>query len=401
MATRQQNTQDPPLEHLFSDGHLAHLLVTSGPDLICLLDLDGRFVYASPSFKRILGHAPASLIGTQVAELTHPDDQGFKHTRWSALAEGESVAAVYRYRHADGTWRWLDTRGTVALWNDAKHVLGVARDVSTQREAEQQRAAEQRTFAALVRNSTDLIATADLTGHVQFINAAGQRLLETTSLEEAQRTMITDYFPPDQQIKMLEDVLPAVLHDGVWSGDLTIRSRRTQQLIPVTTTIFALTDHSTNQPTGFASVTRDVRPYKQVEQRLRLLAAASAALGGSLYYEQALAEVARLVAQHLDSWCLIELGAREYAPHFQAAEHCEPTQQDEFQQHLRKQSIAGGMFVQRLGIGDQAVLLEAAAAAKAGAPADTTSLIAAPLLLHEQHLGVLVIGRCGGADFEP
>lgn len=400
MAIQQQpSVQDALSKRLFSDGNLAQLLVTSGPDLICLLDLDGRFVYASPAFKHILGYAPAMLVGTLAVELAHPDDQGFEYTRWNALAVGESVAAIYRHRHADGTWRWLDTRGTIALWNGVKHVLRVAHDVSAQREAEQRREAAQRTFAALVHNSADLIATADLAGQMQFINAAGQRLLETTSLEEAKRTMIADYFSPDQQTKMFEDVLPTVLRDGVWEGDLTILSRRTQQLIPVKTTIFTLVDHTTSQPTGFASVSRDVRPHKQVEQRLRLLAAASAALGSSLYYEQALAEVARLVAQHLDAWCVIELGASKQTPYFYAAEHCEPTQQGEFRQRLREQSIAAGTFMQRLEIGDQVVLLEAAAAVAAGGPVDTTALIAAPLLLHEQHLGALVIGRCSGAGF--
>ena len=43
-------------------------------DLIALLDAEGRYLYASPSFARELGHMPAALIGARRYDLIHPDD---------------------------------------------------------------------------------------------------------------------------------------------------------------------------------------------------------------------------------------------------------------------------------------------------------------------------------------
>ncbi len=44
-------------------------------DLVSILGADGLIHYASPSHKRILGHDPGALEGTDAFALIHPDDR--------------------------------------------------------------------------------------------------------------------------------------------------------------------------------------------------------------------------------------------------------------------------------------------------------------------------------------
>ena len=48
-------------------------LVESASDLVTELDCQGRFVYASPSFRERLGHAPEDLIGRHPFDFVHAD----------------------------------------------------------------------------------------------------------------------------------------------------------------------------------------------------------------------------------------------------------------------------------------------------------------------------------------
>ena len=44
-------------------------------DAICMVDVEGRYVYVSAAFERIFGYAPAEVIGRPMIELVHPDDR--------------------------------------------------------------------------------------------------------------------------------------------------------------------------------------------------------------------------------------------------------------------------------------------------------------------------------------
>ncbi len=50
------------------------LITENTRDLICLLDLDGRFLYATPSFELVLGIPAGELMSAPCATLVHPDD---------------------------------------------------------------------------------------------------------------------------------------------------------------------------------------------------------------------------------------------------------------------------------------------------------------------------------------
>src|SRR5712691_7384275 len=66
-------------------------------------------VYFSPSLRAMLGLTPGQPVTREGwADLIHPDDRPSHRQRLLALFRGETerFEAEFRYRAADGQWRW-------------------------------------------------------------------------------------------------------------------------------------------------------------------------------------------------------------------------------------------------------------------------------------------------------
>jgi PAS domain S-box-containing protein len=81
-------------------------------DVISVLDADGIIRYVSGSVARVLGHQPDEIVGLDLLDTVHEDDQA---ALIGALASPESDGPVeLRARHRDGSWRRL----AVSIIND-------------------------------------------------------------------------------------------------------------------------------------------------------------------------------------------------------------------------------------------------------------------------------------------
>ena len=108
--------------------------------MISVVDADGRFQYQSPSLERILGYAPEETIGDTAWEYIHPDDREDTieiFEAWMASAEAEG-SIEYRARHADGSWRWFEARGSRQFDNPAVEGYVInSRDITSRKERNQ------------------------------------------------------------------------------------------------------------------------------------------------------------------------------------------------------------------------------------------------------------------------
>jgi len=116
-------------------------LVQNGSDLILVVDQDTTIAYASPSCERLLGRRADALTGTALATLLHPDDlQQLPPMLVAAEARpGVTLPVEWRLRHADGTWRFMETLLTSQLTEAA--VQGIvlnSRDITDRKQFEDQ-----------------------------------------------------------------------------------------------------------------------------------------------------------------------------------------------------------------------------------------------------------------------
>jgi diguanylate cyclase (GGDEF)-like protein/PAS domain S-box-containing protein len=111
------------------------LITDSISDLVSLVDPDGVLRYVSPSHERELGLDPSQLLGGELTELVHPQDQLLVRT---ALSDAAATPRVeYRMRNGQGTWVWVESALRIAETSEPAVVLS-SRVVEERRRLEQE-----------------------------------------------------------------------------------------------------------------------------------------------------------------------------------------------------------------------------------------------------------------------
>lgn len=116
-------------------------------DLLCIADIDGYFRRLNPEWERTLGYPLAELVGRRFLDFVHPDDMAATLAAMSALSSQQHVLDfVNRYRHKDGTYRWIEWRA----YAEDSRLYAVARDITERRRAEEASRASQQRLRELI-----------------------------------------------------------------------------------------------------------------------------------------------------------------------------------------------------------------------------------------------------------
>ncbi len=155
-------------------------LIENAPDSIALLGVDGRLKYISPSTERILGYPQDEWIGSNPAELTHPDDLPalLKLLGGLRLTPGMVVTTQYRLQHKNGSWRWLESTFTNLLDEPSVQAIIVNfRDITERKQADETLLKSEKRFRALVEHSLEEISLIDPDGTLTYESPTSHRPL--------------------------------------------------------------------------------------------------------------------------------------------------------------------------------------------------------------------------------
>ncbi|MFC3560149.1 PAS domain S-box protein [Pedobacter jamesrossensis] len=107
-------------------------LVQDGSDLIAILDVNGDYMYVSPTSQSVLETPPDEYIGKNAFEFIHPEDRDATMAGFHRLGTDRKIALPpFRFRHHDGSWRWMETVITNLIDEPAvKGVVANSRDIT-------------------------------------------------------------------------------------------------------------------------------------------------------------------------------------------------------------------------------------------------------------------------------
>src|SRR3972149_822679 len=113
-------------------------LVEHTYDLIIEIGINGRFLYLSPNHKNVLGYEPSELLGRDIFEYVHPDDRPAAMVEFARAAKTlSSGQVIYRYRHKNGEWRWLESTGKpFQIATGEVRAVIASRDITERKQAE-------------------------------------------------------------------------------------------------------------------------------------------------------------------------------------------------------------------------------------------------------------------------
>ncbi|MDE3155423.1 MAG: PAS domain S-box protein [Acidobacteriota bacterium] len=154
---------------------------------VTLIDAAGVIQYASPSTLRIVGYRPDELVGQVGLDYFHPDDAQVCGAYFQQLLQqpGSIAGARYRFRHKDGSWRWIDGIGTNLLEDPLVRAVVINyRDVTLAQEAEAALARSEARFRGLFEHVSQGVFQSSPEGCFIMVNPALVEMLGYASAEE-------------------------------------------------------------------------------------------------------------------------------------------------------------------------------------------------------------------------
>lgn len=165
--------------HTDSMQALAEMLDQAGVG-VATLDINGRYLFTSGPYARLLGRPRAELLQTRLHEVTHGEDLGLALDAMIRTID-TGFPAVVEYRHLlpDGSHAW--TRNTISLARDAsgnaQYLLLIAQDIHVLKQADHAPDRGQPDLRLLLESSADGVYCIDQHGLTTLCNATFLRMI--------------------------------------------------------------------------------------------------------------------------------------------------------------------------------------------------------------------------------
>jgi two-component system cell cycle sensor histidine kinase/response regulator CckA len=164
-----------------------HLISENVADMIAVVDLEGRRIFNSLSYQKLLGYSAEELQSSSGFEQIHPEDRELvQKAAKEARETGAGKILEYRFRHKSGQWLVLESVASVIRneKGEAEKLVIVNRDVTERKKTQEALSRSEASFRSLVEGAPHGIYRATTTGQFLEVNPALQRMLGYKSPEE-------------------------------------------------------------------------------------------------------------------------------------------------------------------------------------------------------------------------
>jgi len=156
-------------------------------DVVALHSPDGRYLWISPSVKRVLGYSPEELMGTDPYDLFHPDDaESIRNgTHQPAVSGNGNILIRYQIRRACGKYIWFETL-TQPVEDDQGRVTELhttSRNVTEQQRIEEALAESEALYRVAMDSLDEGVVIHDAEGRVIAHNPQAADILGLSSDE--------------------------------------------------------------------------------------------------------------------------------------------------------------------------------------------------------------------------
>jgi PAS domain S-box-containing protein len=249
---------------------LFHLISENAADMIAVVDMQGKRLFNSLSYQRVLGYSTEELQASSAFEQIHPEDrESVKKAAEQARHSGIGKTLEYRLRHKDGSWLVLESTSSVIrnAKNEPEKLVIVNRNITERKRAEQALRRSEADFRSAVEDAPYGIYRASKTGAFLQTNPALQKMLGYDSAEELRKKdLAADIFRHAAEYTRLTDLL--IRSDEI--KDIEMEWKRSDGTpITVRCSGRCIKDES-GAPAYFEMFAEDVTEKRVLERQLRM-----------------------------------------------------------------------------------------------------------------------------------
>ncbi|HXG95179.1 MAG TPA: PAS domain S-box protein [Blastocatellia bacterium] len=247
-------------------------LIEKSSDAIALFSAEAKILYSSPAVAQILGFSVNEFVGAKAIDLVHPDDRRTIKRLFAEMLQGHgwAVAAEFRVKHKDGSWRWIDGTATNLLADpNIGAVVINYHDVTERRQAEEALRESEARLRRLVESNLIGIILADTTGRVIDANDAFLKMVGYTREDLLAGNMRWSEMTPPEYLPLSLEALRQLQETGAVAPFEKEYLRKDGSRVPVLLGV-AMLEGSEQETVAFVI---DLTERKQAEEQLRALTA--------------------------------------------------------------------------------------------------------------------------------
>ena len=116
------------------------LLINNQNDLIVKIDMEGHFLFVSPSYCKLFGKREDELIGKKFMPLVHEEDREITSRAMEGLMKPPFIAYIEQRALTQNGWRWIAWSDTAIPGPDGKinEIIGIGRDITERKFADEE-----------------------------------------------------------------------------------------------------------------------------------------------------------------------------------------------------------------------------------------------------------------------
>ena len=244
-------------------------LFDDNPSMYFMVDAAGTVLSVNRFGAERLGYDVHDLIGSSVVNVFHSDDQeAVRRNLSDCLSDvGQPKRWELRKVRKDGDVIWVrETAQAVRGDDQAPVVLIVCEDITAMKEAEIALHDSEEFKNQILRSSADCIKVLDLEGRLQYMNDAGQRLLEINDLTKYTNKPWLEFWEGDDRDAALAALEAAKAGDiGKFVGLCPTTGGQAKWWDVQVTPMLDTQGYSRR----LLAISRDITAYKQVQESLR------------------------------------------------------------------------------------------------------------------------------------
>ncbi|HEY3321518.1 MAG TPA: PAS domain-containing protein [Planctomycetota bacterium] len=268
---KSQQENATVLAQLQRESDLMKALMDNIPDQIYFKDLDSNFLKVNQGVADTLGvKTPAEALGKTDSDFfPGPDAAAFRSDDQSVMASARQLRDRTEVGHTKAGEVWMSTTKAPVFDAAGKVIglVGISRDITERRRAEQALTHERDLLRALMDNMPDQIYFKDAAGRFMRVNHAVLRNLGAQSAAEVIGKTDFDFMPAERAQAHRADEETILATGKPIIGRVLTRVRDGSQRW-VSTTKVPLLDRSGNV-VGIVGINRDVTEHMRAESNLR------------------------------------------------------------------------------------------------------------------------------------
>lgn len=231
-------------------------------DGVCVMDAEGRLLFANPVAAELTGYSEDDLKGKNLKDILHADDQWKGQAIREGLKERKYPRAVdLRVRRKDGEMRVFSLTYSEVL-HEEHAVLLTFRDVTKERLQSIELQETKDFLEHLIDSSVDAIVSADMRGGILLFNRAAERVYGKPAAEML-GTSVERIYPPG----IAREIMRLIR-----TGKGRLENFRTEvvatsgEIVPIS--LSAAMIQRGERAIGTVGIFTDLRERMRIEQRL-------------------------------------------------------------------------------------------------------------------------------------